>query len=234
MARSTPSAPISRVVLSPVSRLRRLVRRVAGRWSALLGIVIERAVVPPLLSLRSDPVAAADVRSRHGGRAGAAHDLRRAAAVRISIPPGCAARSSIGDFIYSCYRVVLLGVAVACVPATLAAAATAPRSAAWCAPACRTPTWSARSASRSQPYMTAVAALGIGLAGLAGVLLAPIYSRASGDGRGDHHAGLRRGGDRRARLVLGRGRRRRCWSASSRASWSASAIPRPRPPRSIC
>ena len=39
-----------------------------------------------------------------------------------------------------------------------------------------------------QPYMTAVAALGIGLAGLAGVLLAPIYARASGDGPGDHHA----------------------------------------------
>ena len=34
-----------------------------------------------------------------------------------------------------------------------------------------------------QPYMMAVAALGIGLAGLAGVLLAPIYQHPSGDGR---------------------------------------------------
>ena len=53
---------------------------------------------------------------------------------------------------------------------------TAPRSGAWCAPACRTPTWSARSASRSNPTWPRVAALGIGLAGLAGVLLAPIYA----------------------------------------------------------
>ena len=34
-----------------------------------------------------------------------------------------------------------------------------------------------------QPYMTAIAALGIGLAGLAGVLLAPISVDPSGDGR---------------------------------------------------
>ena len=53
---------------------------------------------------------------------------------------------------------------------------TAPRSGAWCGPACRTPTWSARSASRSSRTWPRVAALGIGLAGLAGVLLAPIYA----------------------------------------------------------
>ena len=48
---------------------------------ALLGIVIEAHSVSPLLSCRSDPVAADDVRPCDGGRTGAADDLRRTAIV---------------------------------------------------------------------------------------------------------------------------------------------------------
>jgi len=49
-----------------------------------------------------------------------------------------------------------------------------------------------------QPYMSAVAALGIGLAGLAGVLLAPIYSIHPAMGQGDHYAMPSRRRDRRS------------------------------------
>ena len=59
-----------------------------------------------------------------------------------------------------------------------------------------------------EPYMAAVAFLGIGLGGLAGVMLAPIFTVHPAMGAGDHHLGLRGRGDRRARLVLGRGDRR--------------------------
>ncbi len=80
-----------------------------------------------------------------------------------------------GSFIYSFYRTVLLGVAIACVAAlwvllqkNLVRPGGAGRGA------------KSRHGRRTrislQPYMSAVAALGIGLAGLAGVLLAPIYS----------------------------------------------------------
>ena len=66
-----------------------------------------------------------------------------------------------------------------------------------------------------EPYMAAVAALGIGLAGLAGVLLAPIYAVHPAMGQEIITAGVRGRGDRRAGLVLGRGGRgaaRRRWS----------------------
>ena len=68
-----------------------------------------------------------------------------------------------------------------------------------------------------EPYMAAVAALGIGLAGLAGVLLAPIYSVHPAMGQEIITPAFVVVRDRRPRLVLGRGASRPCSSASSRA-----------------
>jgi len=88
-----------------------------------------------------------------------------------------------------------------------------PRSAGWCVPRAEPPTWSARSASRCSlicrpwPRSASVFA-GSGRR----ACWQPIYSIHPRDGPGDHHAGLRGRGDRRARLVLGRGSPRRYWS----------------------
>ena len=68
----------------------------------------------------------------------------------FSIPPELRGQLFLGDFIYPRYRLMMLGVAVGAVSRP-GSWSTARRSAAWCAPACRTPTWSARSASRSSP-----------------------------------------------------------------------------------
>ena len=131
-------------------------------------------VVPPLLSVRSDPLAAADLRARDGGRAGAAHDLRRAAAVLLD--PALAARPGlVGSFIYSFYRVVLLGIAATCV-AGLWLLLQKTSFGRVVRAGVQNPDMVGALGISLQPYMSAVAALGIGLAGLAGVLLAPIYS----------------------------------------------------------
>ena len=70
-----------------------------------------------------------------------------AAPMPFSIPPALHGQVFIGDFIYSQYRLLMLAVAVAAV-AGLWSCCGARRSDASCAPACRTPTWSPRSASR--------------------------------------------------------------------------------------
>jgi branched-chain amino acid transport system permease protein len=67
-----------------------------------------------------------------------------------SIPQWLRGQVAIGSFIYSFYRVVLLGIAATCIAGS-GCCCKRPRSAAWCAPACRTPTWSARSAFRCSP-----------------------------------------------------------------------------------
>jgi len=92
-----------------------------------------------------------------------------------SIPPWLRGQVAIGSFIYSFYRVVLL---VSLRPASsgCAVAGKGLHSAAWCAPGAEPGYGSARSAFRCSPICLPWRALGIGLAGLAGVLLAPIYS----------------------------------------------------------
>lgn len=96
-----------------------------------------------------------------------------AAPLPFSIPPALRGQLFIGDFIYSRYRLIILAVAVAAVAAT------------WFI-VYRTAFGRVVRAGVQDPdmvgalgislalYMTTIAALGVGLAGLAGVLLAPI------------------------------------------------------------
>jgi branched-chain amino acid transport system permease protein len=73
-----------------------------------------------------------------------------AAPLPFSIPPELRGQVLLGDFIYPRYRLIIFGIALAAVTATWFWSI-APPSAAWCEPACRTPTWSARSAFRCSP-----------------------------------------------------------------------------------
>ena len=59
-----------------------------------------------------------------------------------------------------------------------------------------------------EPYMMAIAAIGVGLAGTCRRAARLDRHGPPRDGAGDPHRRLRGGGDRRARLVLGRGRGR--------------------------
>ena len=142
---------------------------------ALLGVLIERFLFRRFY--RADPILS--LLLTFGLAMVAEQTLRRiygAAPLSFAIPQGLRGQVLIGDFSYSYYRTHPAGRRGRCAWRGCGCCSTAPRSGAWCAPACRTPTWSARSASRSSPTWPRVAALGIGLAGLAGVLLAPIYA----------------------------------------------------------
>jgi branched-chain amino acid transport system permease protein len=100
--------------------------------------------------------------------------VRRAAAVVVD-PAELRGQVFIGDFVYPRYRLLIWRWRSPAWPRS-GSCCSARHSAAWYELACRTPTWSARSASRLNPYMAAIAFLGIGLAGLAGVMLAPIFT----------------------------------------------------------
>lgn len=91
----------------------------------------------------------------------------------FSIPPELKGQVLLGDFIYSRYRLTMLGVVVVCLVAI------------WLLlhrtsfgrvvrAGVQNPDMVAVLGIRLQPYMTAVVMLGVGLAALAGVLLAPI------------------------------------------------------------
>ena len=113
---------------------------------ALLGVVIERTLFRRFY--RSDPILS--LLMTFGLAMVAEQGLRMifgAAPLSYSIPPWLRGQVFLGSFIYSFYRVVLLGIAAACI-AACGCCCKKPRSAAWCAPACKTPTWSARSAFR--------------------------------------------------------------------------------------
>ena len=142
---------------------------------ALLGVVIERLLFTTILSLRSDPVAADDVRPRDGGGAGAADDLRRAAAVLFDSagaarPGRASAVSSIRSTAWCCSAspsTCIAGLWVLLQKTSFGRVVRA---------GVQNPDMVGALGISLQPYMSAVAALGIGLAGLAGVLLAPIYA----------------------------------------------------------
>src|SRR5262244_2150386 len=90
-----------------------------------------------------------------------------------SIPPELRGQIFVGDFIYSRYRLIILAVAVAAVTATWfivyrTAFGRVVRA------GVQNPDVVGALGISLAPYMTAIAALGVGLAGLAGVLLAPI------------------------------------------------------------
>ena len=91
----------------------------------------------------------------------------------------------------------------------------------------------ARSASTSTRLYTGVFVLASFLGGLGGALVTPVRDDRARHGHRDHRGGVRRGGDRRARLLLGHVPRRarstaRCSpsaSCSSRASRSSRCSP---------
>ena len=91
----------------------------------------------------------------------------------FSIPPELRGQIFVGDFIYSRYRLIILAVAVAAVTATWFIVYRTPFGRVVRAGVQNPDVVGALGISLA-PYMTAIAALGVGLAGLAGVLLAPI------------------------------------------------------------
>jgi branched-chain amino acid transport system permease protein len=139
---------------------------------ALLGVVIERTLFRRFY--RSDPILS--LLLTFGLAMVIEQSLRMifgAAPLPFSIPPELRGQLFIGDFIYPRYRLMIFGVALAAVAATWflvyrTAFGRVVRA------GVQNPDMVGALGISLQPYMTAVAALGVGLAGLAGVLLAPI------------------------------------------------------------
>jgi branched-chain amino acid transport system permease protein len=141
---------------------------------ALIGLVIERFLFRRFY--RADP--ALGLLMTFGLAMVAEQSLRwvfGAAPIPFSIPPALKGQILIGDFIYSRYRLLMLAVAAAAVAALWYLLKRTPFGRVVRA-GVQNPDMVGALGISLQPYMSAVAALGIGLAGLAGVLLAPIYS----------------------------------------------------------
>ena len=141
---------------------------------ALLGVVIERTLFRRFY--RSDPILSLLMTF---GLAMVAEQVLRmifgAPPLSYSIPPWLRGQVALGSFIYSFYRVVLLGIAATCI-AGLWLLLQKTSFGRVVRAGVQNPDMVGALGISLQPYMSAVAALGIGLAGLAGVLLAPIYS----------------------------------------------------------
>lgn len=141
---------------------------------ALIGIVVERGLFQRFY--RSDPILS--LLLTFGLAMVAEQSLRMifgAPPLSFSIPPSLRGQIFIGDFIYSRYRAMLLLIAVGCVLGLWfllqrTAFGRVVRA------GVQNPDMVGALGISLQPYMVAVAGIGIGLAGLAGVLLAPIYS----------------------------------------------------------
>lgn len=149
------------VVLSPVA-------------VALLGMLFERFFFRRFY--RSDPILSLLLTF---GLAMVAEQLLRmifgAAPLSYAMPNALRGQIFLGDFIYPYYRTLLFVVAAACVIAiwlllNRTAFGRIVRA------GVQNPDMVGALGISLQPYMSAVAGLGIGLAGLAGVMLAPIYS----------------------------------------------------------
>lgn len=141
---------------------------------ALIGIVVERGLFQRFY--RSDPILS--LLLTFGLAMVAEQSLRMifgAPPLSYAIPDVLRGQIFIGDFIYSRYRALLLLVAALCVlglwfllqRTSFGRVVRA---------GVQNPDMVGALGISLQPYMMAVAAIGIGLAGLAGVLLAPIYS----------------------------------------------------------
>lgn len=139
---------------------------------ATLGIVVERLFFRRFY--RSDPILS--LLLTFGLAMVIEQSLRiifGAAPQPFSIPPGLRGQFFVGDFIYPRYRLIIFGIALAAVVATwfVVYRTTFGRVV---RAGVQNPDMVGALGISLQPYMTAIAALGIGLAGLAGVLLAPI------------------------------------------------------------
>ena len=140
----------------------------------LLGIAVERLLFRRFY--RSDPILS--LLMTFGLAMVAEQALRMifgAPPLSFSMPPWLRGQVAIGSFIYSFYRVVLLGIAAACIGGLWLLLQKTSFGRVVRA-GVQNPDMVGALGISLQPYMSAVAALGIGLAGLAGVLLAPIYS----------------------------------------------------------
>ena len=141
---------------------------------ALFGILIERFLFRRFY--RRDPILS--LLLTFGLAMVAEQALRMifgAAPLSYGIPSDLRGQIFIGDFVYSRYRTMLLGIAVLCVIGlwlllNRTAFGRVVRA------GVQNPDMVGALGISLEPYMATVAALGLGLAGLAGVLLAPIYS----------------------------------------------------------
>jgi branched-chain amino acid transport system permease protein len=141
---------------------------------ALLGIAIERGLFQHFY--RRDPILS--LLLTFGLALVAEQSLRMifgAPPLSFSIPTALRGQIFIGEFIYSRYRALLLLIAAVCVLGLWlllqrTAFGRVVRA------GVQNPDMVGALGISLQPYMMAVGAIGIGLAGLAGVLLAPIYS----------------------------------------------------------
>lgn len=138
----------------------------------LIGMVVERFLFRRFY--RSDPILS--LLLTFGLAMVAEQSLRMifgAPPIPYAIPQALRGQVFLGDFIYSKYRLMMLGVAAAAVAATWlliyrTAFGRVVRA------GVQNPEMVGALGISLAPYMSAVAALGVGLAGLAGVLLAPI------------------------------------------------------------
>ena len=147
---------------------------VAPALVGILGIVIERTLFRRFY--RSDPILS--LLLTFGFAMVAEQALRMifgAPPLSYSIPSYLKGQVFIGDFVYSYYRTILLVIAILCV-AGLWLLLQKTSFGRVVRAGVQNPDMVGALGISLQPYMAVVAGLGIGLAGLAGVLLAPIYA----------------------------------------------------------
>ncbi len=139
---------------------------------ALLGVVVERLFFRRFY--RADPILS--LLLTFGLAMVIEQSLRMifgAAPIPFSIPPALRGTVVVGDFLYTKYRLIILGIALGAVAATwfLVYRTSFGRVV---RAGVQDPDMVGSLGISLQPYMTAIVALALGLAGLAGVLLAPI------------------------------------------------------------
>jgi len=141
---------------------------------ALIGLVVERFLFRRFY--REDP--ALGLLLTFGLAMVAEQALRwifGASPIPFSIPPALRGQVFVGDFVYSRYRLLMLAVAVAAVAGLWLLLRRTPFGRVVRA-GVQNPDMVGALGISLEPYMAAIAFLGIGLAGLAGVMLAPIFT----------------------------------------------------------
>jgi branched-chain amino acid transport system permease protein len=139
---------------------------------ALLGVVVERTLFQRFY--RSDPILS--LLLTFGLAMVLEQGLRLAfgaSPLPFSIPPELRGQVILGDFIYPRYRLIIFGIAALAVAATWLLVYRTSFGRVVRA-GVQNPDMVGALGIPLKPYMTAIAALGVGLAGLAGALLAPI------------------------------------------------------------